>query len=388
MKLRRLTFGSGLLGVCAVGLAAPLASAQADWDAWEVNWGGGVTLVASLAEDPDAGLPETESILGELSGTLRVTRVLENGAEIGFRGAVRAQRDHPARPGFAGRFEAGGAQAPGLSSGLSPAGPAFDQSATVSIESAYLYIDGGYGELTLGRDSGVAARFREAPPEVFRFARSDSPLLDPSGLAIVATADRISGQSAKVSYASPRWLGFRAGVSLAPDADEHDGLDRTLDPFSNLELGTSVEVAVNGSRRFGRGGPRLSGGISWSRADREGNSAMAADAVEGFSASSLYENGNWSVGLAWHQSDEGLVSDDYTATSIAIQRQTEKWGVSLGYGTSERNELDGESLRLGIARKVSDQLGVAFGWQWDRLDRRNRPRATSGGPVVEITLRM
>ncbi|HBQ49254.1 MAG TPA: hypothetical protein DD728_10285, partial [Hyphomonas atlantica] len=96
------------------------------------------------------------------------------------------------------------------------------------LEEAYVYIDGGYGEVRLGRDEGVAARFQENAPSVFSTLALGRQSLDPTGIDMVTTRHDLTGPSAKLSYATPRLVGIRAGLSFTPKADVR-GLDRDAD---------------------------------------------------------------------------------------------------------------------------------------------------------------
>ncbi len=378
-----------VIGLSFFGAGATCAQeAEPDWKSWDWSFGGEASVVMSAGSDPGEGLPDAENLLAEVALQVDGYRVLANGAEIGVRGVVRAQRDHPARPGFAGRFGGAGRGQDGLFSGLSASGAPLDVSSRLSLETAYIYIDGGYGELTLGRDSGVAARFREAPPEVFFLARADGPLLDASGLSVVTTSDRVSGQSVKASYASPRWLGLRAGVSLTPDADAHDGLDRTLAPFDS-GLDGAYEIAANLSRRIGREGPRISAGASFSQAGRaNGRAAPFAGDVSTGALSLLAEFETVSVGASWLASDDGFSSGEgYEAWSAAVRKDWDAWSGSAAVALSEQRGLDGLSARIGAGRAVGERIDLAVGWRYEELQRTGLGTASSHGPVIEITLR-
>ncbi|MGB2573896.1 MAG: porin [Henriciella sp.] len=186
-----------------------------------------LVLVAPLASD-DTGAARTEGPLGEIGLSARIEKLLDNGLRLRGYGALRLQKDHPQRPGGAGAFGsaiAGTNSIPGAFSGFSD-GPALtSDSLRGRVETAFFQIDGGYGEVRFGKDRGVAARFYEGTPTVLDFARLDTPLLDPSGLGIIRSRHDLTGPSPKISYASPRILGVRAGLSYTPIVSA-DGLDR------------------------------------------------------------------------------------------------------------------------------------------------------------------
>mgnify|MGYP000479082720 CR=1 FL=1 len=213
-----------------------------------------------------------ESFLYTVRGAFAANLVLGNGAEIGFRASGGLDRDNPARAGFSG---VPGPARPlpspaGALSGLARGPAAEDAGPRGRIETGYVYIEGGYGELRAGLDEGVAARFFEGAPTLFRHAALVNPALDPSGQVIARTDHDLTGPSFKVSYATPRILGARAGVSLTPDANA-GGLDR--DPVRNLggaagpDIENAVEAGLNVSRRLPRSGVRLRAAAGWSRAN-------------------------------------------------------------------------------------------------------------------------
>ena len=275
-KGKKFISGAGL-SVWALSLV-PMATAEISGEtgpwAYELNLEGG--LVLSLGED--IGPVDREGGLFELAADFQIDRVLENGAEIGFRTTARGQRDHPSRAGFAGCLgtEVGGDdQRPlGAFSGISVDCAPEDKGVRAAFEAAYAYIDGGYGELIVGKDAGIAARFYEGPVEVLSYARSADPILDPSGVSAARLRNNLTGPSLKISYATPRLLGLRAGVSFTPEANSR-GLDwdpnRTIPGIPRPDIENVLEVGVNMSRRLRDSGVRLRAGLSYATGDIEAN---------------------------------------------------------------------------------------------------------------------
>ena len=173
-----------------------------------------VTVLMPLA-DQDADR-DKETILGEISLNGQTEKVLESGLRIRARGALRVQRDHPIRPGGTGGFGGMPLAPTGAFSGLSAALPIDASDVRARVETAYLQIDGGNGELRVGKDRGVASRFHEGTKSVLSHGRLDTTLLDPTGLSAIRTRHDLTGPSAKISYASPRLVGIRAGASFTP----------------------------------------------------------------------------------------------------------------------------------------------------------------------------
>ncbi|MEL7231279.1 MAG: porin, partial [Pseudomonadota bacterium] len=290
--------------------------------------------------------------------------------------------------GFAGDMSAVPGAFSGLSDGPVPNSESDDLRAR--LETAYFQVDGGYGELRLGKDSGVAARFHEGAPSVLSHARGDTALLDPTGLTSVRTRHDLTGPSAKLSYATPRLLGVRAGLSFTPQADA-DGLDRRPAAGAALlapETKNALELALNATRTLRESGLRFDAAIAWSTADvapRFG-SAPYSD-VETLSAGLKLERDEWSAGFSTLTSDNGLSGGDYSAWNVGIMREGEAFDLSLTYGEAEDDgaNLDGASWRLGIGRDFDTGIRLAAAYVDDTLEV-NGVDVSGSGIVVEMTL--
>lgn len=347
-----------------------------------------ITLVTPVADsDSDQ---DTETILGEISLTGQAEKVLQSGLRLRARGALRLQRDHPDRPGGIGGFGDSPLAATGAFSGVSAASPIETSDLRARLETAYLQIDGGYGEVRIGKDSGVASRFHEGAKSVLSHARLDSILLDPTGLSTVQTRHNLTGPSAKISYASPRLIGLRAGASFTPKADA-DGLDRR--PAAAAagfapDAENAVELALNASRRFRDSGWRVDVGLAWSSADLS-SAALTPQygTVESWSAGTRVEKDDWTFGTSWLSSDNGLSSGDYSAWSAGLHREIYSTEFSAEYGesTDDVARLESHGWRIGAARQFSPETRLAIAYLQDEVESPLEFRR-SQGIVVEITL--
>lgn len=346
-------------------------------------------LVVTPIADEDAPI-EVEPVLAEISLTGTSEKVLENGVRLRARGALRLQADHPSRPGAIGGFGSSTAAPVGAFSGLSSAVPIEDSDIRTRLETAYLQVDGGYGEVRVGKDLGVGARFYEGTRSVLSHARLDSTLLDPTGLSTVRTRHDLTGPSAKISYASPRILGLRGGISYTPNADA-DGLDRRPNAGTgglSPETENALEVAINGTRRLRESGWRFDVGLAWSTAEVSSSDALTPyDQVETWSAGTRIEKDDWTLGLSWLESDNGLPQSAYNAWSAGLHREAYDTEFSVEYGQSEDRgaNIDGESFRIGAARDWGKSTRIGIGYVQDS---NKTPVQTweSRGVVVEITL--
>ena len=339
--------------------------------------------VVSLLDDNRA---DSEAVLYEVSLDTEAETILQNGTELGARLTLRGQRDHPLRPGFAGEFATGVPTAGGYS-GLS-GGPIGDEAgARGRLEAAYIRADGGYGELRLGKDRGVAARFFEGAPSALTYSALSNPYLDPTGIKINRTNHDVTGPSAKLSYASPRILGVRAGLSFTPDADGQN-LDRSLaDAAGQPGLSNVVEAAANLSRTLRSSGTRIEASLAWSSAEPDNVAGLTRDRMETWSFGANIERDDIEVGFSWLGSDNGFSRGDYSAWEVGAARDFGETRVSLNYGEAEDElaRLSSEGFNIAASRELSDGFDVALSYQDERLATPRGDRR-SNGVVVEITL--
>lgn len=337
---------------------------------------------------------DAEMLQGEISVMGNAETVLENGVRVRARGAVRLQADHSNRPGAIGGFGSSVGAPVGAFSGLSAAPSLNKSNVRARFETAYVQIDGGYGEVRIGKDRGVAARFFEGPKSALSHARLDSSLLDPTGLSSTRTRHDLTGPSLKVSYASPRLVGLRAGISFTPEADA-DGLDRR--PAAGTgglapDTQNAIELALNGTRRFRESGWRFDVGLGWSNAEVSNRGPLSElfpvyGDIETWSAGTRIEKDEWTVGASWLNSDNGLPDGDYSGWTAGLFREAYDIDFSAEYGESkdQSSNLESQGWRLAAARDFGRDARVAVAYLHDELQSPLQ-KWRAQGVVIEVTL--
>jgi hypothetical protein len=386
--MQRLT----LLAVLSAGVCLPALS-QETWDVWETKWTGDATAVLA----PDAG----QEALYRLDLGFDTNRVLDNGLELGLVMNLGAELDNGARSGFSGIVVDPAPGSPGLTgafSGLAQADGREDTGARGVLQTAYVYAEGGYGEVRIGRDEGVAKRLSEGAPSLFSTLSLHAPKLDPDGGAIVRTDHDLTGPAAKVSFTTPRIIGLKGGVSFTPEADVR-GLDR--DPARILpgtpafSLSNAAEASVSFNHRFRKSGVRVRAATAYSRADVDAapTSPVAYGTVQTWSAGASAEWKDTVFGASWLNSDNGLDGrpGDYKAWTAGITHTAFglDWGAEYGEATDDSAGVEGESWRAGIAKSVNENARIALGYRYDSLDSgafATTRRLGGRGIVLEITL--
>lgn len=339
-----------------------------------------MTLILAGSDETDLG-PETRNTLAEVSLRPRAEYLLQNGVEISGNLTFRAQTDHPARPGFAGAIVdcpainpncpslAGHAVRGGFSR-LSSIGAADETGPRGSLEAAFMAVDGGWGELVIGKDQGVGQRFYEGGPMVFELARNSDPALDPFGTSISRTRNDISSNAAKISYVTPRILGVRAGVSYAPDASARGlELDTKTIRTGVLEpdLDESIELGLQASRHLREADLRLRGSLTWSNAQVSG---PYYDDVETVSAGlDVERRDTFRFGLSYLNSTNGGMGDyqSYAAGASVFVRDWE-FRAATDVSKDDLVNIEGWSATIGLARNLTEHVGLTLGYRLSETD--------------------
>lgn len=350
------------------------------------------TVLAGAYDSNAAEAPE--ALVARASVFGRAGILFDNQIEAGVGLGLAAERGHPARDPVGGRAgdcaptligcpTAGGAGVRGPVSGFSPSGPIFERGPRVSLETAYLFARGGFGEASIGRSRGAAALIGVSAPSVLVLAGAGDSPVDASGLGGPITRNSISGQSAKALVQSERILGFQGAVSYTPQL-EHEGLDhgfriRPGDPVTHRPEAI-VEAGVSFSHRLQSGWEVAASG-SWATADDDGG-APAFSRMNAWGLGAVLGREGWRVGAAYLENDNGWAGGgrDYRAFSLSGVVERGSWAFSIE-GAASSDDLvftDSEAVTFGTRRTVSENLSIGGGLTFRE---RRSPMAAMGNRV-------
>lgn len=335
--------------------------------------------------------------LFEIGVTSHTEKIMDNGSEIGIRFTLRGSHDNPNRVSGGGHITSlGTAVLSGIHTDVKFSS---ERSETVRprarIETAFAYIDGGYGELSVGRDIGVATRLFEGPQSIFSHVRDTDAILDPSGLTISRSRLDWSGNSTKVSYVTPRLVGVRFGLSFTPKTDT-DGLDRSTIRSLGRGLIDIWEAGLNYVFTERKKGLRLRAGFGYSVSNVVEELTNYATKIDGWSSGVRIEGRDLSFGISFTSAEEGRLprflpsirEDRSEVWSAGLERKAFRNSFSATFANLNResDRLSSTSWSAGMKREIAKEFFVGVGLQGRRIKLGEREVEGIGG-ILEITQR-
>ena len=373
MRTTEILFSALLLSALAAtpSTATTQSSSIDTFGPFRIEAGADLSLAAG-AGDTD---PVSDGLLVDLDTFLDAEAITDSGLRWGARFRLRAQRDH-GRSGFADRAGdcalatsacpvSGTILLRSLATGRYVSAPRPDEDGRVALESAHVFVRGGWGEVRAGLGPGAASV--EALPGVsaMRTLRLDGGALDPGGHAAIRTANTASGFSPRLLVQSQRIVGLRVTASFAPDADAC-GVDTcnaareavvlpgtTLTALSSSRLENAAELAVSFDHTFARK-TRIEAALSVLHAD-PADPAHAGDHTA------------WQVGVRVERDSmlfglSLLDAGDYAAMSAgaALDRGQWRFGVEAGLSDDSLIHESQRAVQFAASRLIGDHALVGF----------------------------
>lgn len=227
------------------------------------------------------------------------------------------------------------------------------------IDEQYLYVNGGFGRLELGKNDSAADAMQIAAPAVGPVGINDGDLTIWTNANYLIDTSSTAGDQNRATYYTPSFGGFRLGASFADDS--HRNGDTT------------------GSDTSGNGMNIVSGGIEYS-GDFNGVSLGVSAIAENYGEGNVYGGGvnvgfaNFTVGGSYsHVEDDYGVgergtadSDDTDQFDLGVSYAMDAASVSLTYGyadystgadAGDSGEINTVDLGLAYA------LGAGVAWK-------------------------
>jgi hypothetical protein len=359
MRRRLLILTSAAVLMAGPSLAGDLTDwnvspPRLDWQDWSASLGG----VAGGTAYTDSAPRQTGTSLSALL-LPRLERELDNGWQIGARGAVLAWHDRLAGDLYGDR----------------------------TFEKASLFAQTPFGRLEVGQQDGVAYRMSVTGPSVDEAVAIDgastSFFRDPAtgrtfiDIFRLQSAEFGSANDAKFSYSSPRWFGLQLGGSYSP-YDARGGLPFVsrgatgADHETNLLEGAANYTGAVGAVSF----VVYAGAVLGHDAARTAGHDDLVDWSLGGEADTTIDTVKLAFGGAFRQSDayafdiaDARASGETHAWRLSTTATQGPWIAGLEYAGGNANRADVrpglnvQGFEPSLGYVVNANLQLTLGWQ-------------------------
>lgn len=336
--MKKLLCTAAVAGLCAVA-AAP-AMAQGDQSALELSLGGYFRgYMTYHNQDAEFGVDERHiDILRDTEVHFTGETTLDNGLTVG----VHVEAETDMEDGFA-------------------------------VDESYMYASGSWGRVNFGGEDGAAYLLQVAAPSADSNVDGIRQYVQPvnySGVqALLETelglaagdldgltfqwdyAQDVSGSNDKVTYLSPVFNGFQAGVSYTPDVNDFAEDSRGLDGVNTDDVadsfGSAWDLAARYEGQFDSFGLTLGGGYSLVDLEEEG---VIDEDVKAWNLGAAVTFGGFGVGAAYTETETGLAGIDIEQDILVLGADytTGPWKLGASYYD---NEIDFD----GVADELETQ---------------------------------
>jgi outer membrane protein OmpU len=241
-----------------------------------------------------------------------------------------------------------------------------DSSGTsLNYDEANLYIAGGWGRLELGDEDGASDTLTVFAP-VVGIGQIDGDFAD-FGAPDVLIKPVDSGDATKATYYTPRFAGFQAGVSYAPQID--DGGDSVvLNGVDDSEEGglydDVVELGASYATDIAGFSVAVGGGYTFGSAKEVADVAGEED-LNSWGAGAQVGFGGITVGGGYIQAD--LTGEDAEGWNAGASYENGPWGVAAQYSSFETGGLasaDASLISGGATYTLAPGLTVSADLGW------------------------
>ncbi len=116
----------------------------------------------------------------------------------------------------------------------------------MEVEESYVYFSGDWGRVNFGAEDGAAYLLQVSAPSADSNIDGLRNYVAPSTLFAVDYDSDLTGKADKLTYLSPVFSGFQAGVTIAPDASGYAGTSSIGSEGTTTDMGYEVAVRYEG----------------------------------------------------------------------------------------------------------------------------------------------
>ena len=237
------------------------------------------------------------------------------------------------------------------------------------FEESYVYFSGNWGRVNFGEEDGATYLMQVAAPSAdsnIDGLRAYINTFDLGGAAAgqAYTSDRldydsvISGKANKLTYFTPVFNGFQAGVTYTPAVtdDPNDGLAAVNTDNDDDEYGSSYEVAVRYEGDWDGVGVNAGAGFAHANQEDDTNQTGITDDRAAWNVGLDLDIGAFGIGASYSEDNNGR--DTQGDTDILVVGADYTTGAyKLGLSYLSRDDESGSGLGNTVDTEISRITG-------------------------------
>ena len=226
-----------------------------------------------------------------------------------------------------------------------------DEGDGFSINESYIYAAGSWGRINFGDEDGAAYLLQVAAPSaddnidgIRQFINPSSTITTIGSVGRLDYANDATRENDKITYLSPVFNGFQAGVSFTPDLSVSRALaGNSSDDTININ-GSLYELAVRYEATFNTVGVIL--GAGYTHGSIENNAAVTQEGLDEWNVGADFDIGAFGIGAIYTENNNSSSDEQQNETFVIGGDYTTgpyKFGVS--YLNNQQDQFTDSDLQ-------------------------------------------
>lgn len=240
-----------------------------------------------------------------------------------------------------------------------------DAGENFNLDETYAYFSGTWGRVNFGDEDGAAYLLQVAAPSADENVDGIRPDINPfNGLASINYANSVADDADKITYLTPVFSGFQAGLTYTPTAVANGSLASRGSAGNSLDGGAELEdiyeVAVRYEGEMSGVGLALGAGYT---AGSQETDTVANDDFKEWNVGADANLGAFGLGVVYTENNNALSTNDKNETMVVGADYTTgayKLGASYLNNDSNATGADVETDRYAVGAQYQYGPGMSF----------------------------
>ncbi len=236
-----------------------------------------------------------------------------------------------------------------------------DSGDSFEIDESYVYFAGTWGRVNFGNEDGAAYLLQVAAPSADDNVDGIRPDINPfTGLTAASYANSIVEDSDKITYLTPVFSGFQAGLTYTPSDETTSRGEDGNSLTSAAELEDIYEVAVRYEGEMSGVGLALGAGYTVGSQETE---TAGEDDFKEWNVGADANFGAFGLGAVYTENNNADATDDKNETMVVgVDYTTGAYKLGASYLNNDSNDggVDVEADRYAVGAQYQYGPGMSF----------------------------